>query len=355
MRKQDLASLVKVALDEEFVALLNLKESKKITWSLRTISKNNAQYKALKDLIYSLALLSLDDIPFELFARAGKEFALSIRELEVQEKEVEQQEIENFNTLGSLLHILVGLSLLRIDEQKSTFQVDHVVQRVIRKNLPLKEQNVYFNQLVDALYILFSTPEDPKSLLSSLLLPHVKEFYRYSKKKKFLPTEGLGALLHEAAYYCHSIQAYVDAEFLGKKALHIKENVLGKHNPSTILSLDNLGFFYESQGKYKEAEVYSRKLIKIKKQVLGKNHPDIAKILVNLASLYENSGNYKKAESLYKELLNLYKKEFGDNLLIAKALNNLAKVYSSQGKYKKAELFFKKALKISEKELGENY
>lgn len=47
------------------------------------------------------------------------------------------------------------------------------------------------------------------------------------------------------------------------ETLELKEKVLGRENPSTLSSMNNLALVLNSQGKYKEAEQIRRALIKM--------------------------------------------------------------------------------------------
>uniref|UniRef100_A0A8C9TXH4 Kinesin light chain n=1 Tax=Scleropages formosus TaxID=113540 RepID=A0A8C9TXH4_SCLFO len=77
-------------------------------------------------------------------------------------------------------------------------------------------------------------------------------------------------------------------------------------------TLNNLAVLYGKRGKYKEAEPLCKRALEIREKVLGKYHPDVAKQLNNLATCYLKQGKYKDAESLYKEILTrAHEKEFG--------------------------------------------
>jgi tetratricopeptide (TPR) repeat protein len=53
-------------------------------------------------------------------------------------------------------------------------------------------------------------------------------------------------------------------------------------------TLNNLAVLYGKRGKYKDAEPLCKRALEIREKVLGKDHPDVAKQLNNLALLCQN-------------------------------------------------------------------
>ncbi|KAH9645146.1 hypothetical protein HF086_005691 [Spodoptera exigua] len=90
---------------------------------------------------------------------------------------------------------------------------------------------------------------------------------------------------------------YREAEPLCKRALCIREAVLGRDHP------DN---------KYEEVEQYYQRALEIYESKLGPDDPNVAKTKNNLASCYLKQGKYKEAETLYKQVLTrAHEREFG--------------------------------------------
>uniref|UniRef100_A0A2C9LNZ7 Kinesin light chain n=1 Tax=Biomphalaria glabrata TaxID=6526 RepID=A0A2C9LNZ7_BIOGL len=119
-------------------------------------------------------------------------------------------------------------------------------------------------------------------------------------------------------------------------------------------TLNNLAVLYGKRGKYKEAEPLCKRALEIREKVLGKDHPDVAKQLNNLALLCQNQGKYEEVEKYYLRALDIYKKKLGpDDPNVVKTQNNLASAYLKQGKYKQAEVLYKEVLtRAHEKEFG---
>ncbi len=75
------------------------------------------------------------------------------------------------------------------------------------------------------------------------------------------------------AYLLHYIAEYKKAEELYKKALEIRERILGEEHLCTAINYDNLAKVYARQGEYKKALRYYKMLYNIFLLRLGQNHP----------------------------------------------------------------------------------
>ncbi|XP_028252306.1 kinesin light chain 1 isoform X2 [Parambassis ranga] len=119
-------------------------------------------------------------------------------------------------------------------------------------------------------------------------------------------------------------------------------------------TLNNLAVLYGKRGKYKEAEPLCKRALEIREKVLGKDHPDVAKQLNNLALLCQNQGKYEEVEYYYMRALEIYQTKLGpDDPNVAKTKNNLASCYLKQGKFKQAETLYKEILtRAHEREFG---
>ena len=62
-----------------------------------------------------------------------------------------------------------------------------------------------------------------------------------------------------------------------------KDPSLGKHHPSTALSLCNMAGVYRRLGEYGKAQHVYRMALNINKQALGKKHPETATVLSHMA------------------------------------------------------------------------
>jgi tetratricopeptide (TPR) repeat protein len=120
-----------------------------------------------------------------------------------------------------------------------------------------------------------------------------------------LVSEPAARLLCQSAWYLHERARYAEAEPLYKRALGIREDVLGSKHPDVASSLNYLANLHRAQGRYAEAEPLYQRALALREHVLGPEHPDIAQSLNNLAGLYYVQGHYAKAEPLYQRALAL--------------------------------------------------
>uniref|UniRef100_A0A3P8UAT1 Kinesin light chain n=1 Tax=Cynoglossus semilaevis TaxID=244447 RepID=A0A3P8UAT1_CYNSE len=129
---------------------------------------------------------------------------------------------------------------------------------------------------------------------------------------------------------------------------------LCRDHPAVAATLNNLAVLYGKRGKYKEAEPLCKRALEIREKVLGRFHPDVAKQLNNLALLCQNQGKYDEVEYYYRRALEIYESKLGaDDPNVAKTKNNLATCYLKQSKFKDAEALYKEILtRAHEKEFG---
>jgi tetratricopeptide (TPR) repeat protein len=76
-------------------------------------------------------------------------------------------------------------------------------------------------------------------------------------------------------------------------------------------SLNNLALLYYAQGKYEEALPLYKRALAIREKVLGPGHPDVALSLNNLALLYYAQGKYEEALPIYKQVASIAEKALG--------------------------------------------
>jgi tetratricopeptide (TPR) repeat protein len=149
---------------------------------------------------------------------------------------------------------------------------------------------------------------------------------------------------------------YLEAEPLLKKALVLRQGLLGSNDPDITISLNNLAGLYYAQGRYTEAELLYRQSFEIIEDVLGLDHLYTATSLNNLAAFYESQCRYSEAEALYVRSLKINEKQLSaDHPNFAAGLSNLALLYKSQGRYSEAEPLYLQSLKIREDVLGSDH
>jgi tetratricopeptide (TPR) repeat protein len=83
---------------------------------------------------------------------------------------------------------------------------------------------------------------------------------------------------------------YEQAEPLYRRALLIRERLLGPEHPDTASSLNNLANLYFCQGRYVKAEPLYIRVLLIRERLLGPRHPDTMIIRTNYQLLLRHRG-----------------------------------------------------------------
>ena len=146
---------------------------------------------------------------------------------------------------------------------------------------------------------------------------------------------------------------YAEAEDSIRRALALRERVLGSEHPDVAASCNNLAALYRAQGRYEAAEPLYQRALALRERVLGPEHPNVAQSCNNLAALYEAQGRYEAAEPLHQRALALCERVLGpEHPDVATSCNNLAALYRVQGRYEVAEPLYQRALALRERVLG---
>ncbi|XP_058883814.1 kinesin light chain 1-like [Acipenser ruthenus] len=262
------------------------------------------------------------------------------------------------------LHLLqhsfpVPLHTGLVPPRQSTYDSPQLVQQRLNSQRDEKETASSKDSLDD----LFPTDEEEQSQMSQ---PHNSPHSSAAAAAQQGGYEILARVrtLHNLVIQYASQGCYEVAMPLCKQALEDLEKSSGYNHPdvATMLNilalvaetLNNLAVLYGKRGKYKEAEPLCKRALEIREKVLGTDHPDVAKQLNNLPLLCQNQGKYQEVELYYKRALHIYQSQLGsDDPNVAKTKNNLASCYLKQRKYRQAEALYKEILTCAhEREFG---
>jgi tetratricopeptide (TPR) repeat protein len=106
------------------------------------------------------------------------------------------------------------------------------------------------------------------------------------------------------------------------------------------------------EGKIEEATPLAKRALKLRERVLGPRHREVANAKANLAILYVAANKYGDAEQQLKQALAIYEKDPTDDLATAKTLESLGSILTLKREYPKAEEFYRRAISIKENKLG---
>lgn len=157
-------------------------------------------------------------------------------------------------------------------------------------------------------------------------------------------TERLGVILGSLGRYA---KARTLLEEVVRERIRVKEE-----SPETATALDELGTVFQGMGLLAEAESGYRRALRIRQRILGPGHAELVTSLDNLAGVHQARGEYAKAEILEQQALAIAEKSTPDSPMAAQAFTNMGLLYYAMGDLPRAEVLYKKALALCEKLFG---
>lgn len=161
---------------------------------------------------------------------------------------------------------------------------------------------------------------------------------------------------HALALVCVRAGQKEKAAALFKRALEIREKILGREHPDLGPLMHDYAALFESNGMYEQAEGLYTAGLEVMEKRFGGSHPKLGSTLNRLAGLYEELELGEKSRPLYERALAIKEQVLGkDHHDVGSILNNLAELLRRQGKPEQAEPMFKRSLEIAENELGKDH
>jgi tetratricopeptide (TPR) repeat protein len=160
-----------------------------------------------------------------------------------------------------------------------------------------------------------------------------------------------GLTLNNLATLAEQRKQYAEAESLFQRSCQAYEKSGGPNDAGLAAVLENLGNLYRDQPQFDitKAEAPLKRALDIRERVLGPEHPETAKTLSDLSLLYFYEKNSGAAEEFARRALPLQEKVYGtDSLPVSTTLNRLGISERDQGKFKEAEANLQRALTIRE-------
>ncbi|HVS81296.1 MAG TPA: tetratricopeptide repeat protein [Pyrinomonadaceae bacterium] len=140
---------------------------------------------------------------------------------------------------------------------------------------------------------------------------------------------------------------YDEAFPMAKRAVELREKVLGKDDEGVASAVLNLAEIQWARRKYNESRSLFERAVQSYQRTLGPENPRLGDILDRLALNYYALGQPAETEKLYKRSLAVREKAFGsDHSDVQRSLYRLAEFYQFQGEYKQAEPLYKRLLEI---------
>src|SRR5262249_28105104 len=158
------------------------------------------------------------------------------------------------------------------------------------------EQRKWAERLVRAVNAVF--PPDPQEVTSwhtcQRYLEQVQACDTLMQKHQLLLPEA-AELLDRAGTYLRERGLYFLAEPLYRRALSMREQLMGEAHLTSVLSMIQLASLYFRQDEYTAAEALYQRALPIVEQQIGAEHPLIVDVLSGLARVYGNQGKYAQA------------------------------------------------------------
>ena len=146
-----------------------------------------------------------------------------------------------------------------------------------------------------------------------------------------------------------------EAEAMVRRALAIREALLGPQDPQVAASIDELGKIAYNRGRYGEAESRFRRAVEIDEAALGPNALEVGLLLGDLGAALRELHRYREAEAIVLRSLAIRRGVLPpDDLWIAGGLNNLGRLYLREGRFAEAEAAFVESQAIYEAALPAN-
>ena len=118
----------------------------------------------------------------------------------------------------------------------------------------------------------------------------------------------------------------------------------------------NLGGIAHARGRFAEAEPHARRAVALRESVLGRGHPVVAADVAALAAVVEARGRYAEAARLYRRALAVFVRRLGrDSLEAGLAEAGLAAVEQQRGRAAAATRLYAHALRVLERKLGRDH
>ncbi|HEX7979154.1 MAG TPA: serine/threonine-protein kinase [Gemmatimonadaceae bacterium] len=155
----------------------------------------------------------------------------------------------------------------------------------------------------------------------------------------------------ELAGVTHAHGDLTAAEGHYRRALAIRESLLGPEHPLVARVVHGIGALRADQGRLDEAETEYRRALRIDERARA-DSTDMAKDLTGLTSVLWHRKQYAQAETLMKRIIAIQEQHLGpDHADVAASLNNLAIQYWATGRYADALPLYERVRKTFERTL----
>ncbi|CAN9346536.1 unnamed protein product [Alternaria alternata] len=268
--------------------------------------------------------------------------------------------------------MLRDYSLVTVAADEKTFEMHSLVQLATRQWLQGQDKaSVWLEVALKVLAAAFPSGQPETWATCRILFPHTTKVLGQMIDTNNEARLDCATIATNAAWYLMLTGAYANAEHNARIAVTVRQEVLGREHPDTLVSVDKLGLVLLGQGRYEEAEAMQRRALEGSEKVLGREHPhtnislkgsekvldrqhpDTILIVNDFGLLLERQGKYDEAEAMHRRALQGYENALGqEHPYTLSSVNNLGSVLSRQGEYAEAVAMHQRALEGRKKVLG---
>jgi tetratricopeptide (TPR) repeat protein len=275
--------------EEKLEHVKNLTHYDKSIYATLQISIDKLEKNGAEQMLNLCAYFAPDRIPISLF----------------DESKVFPETLKVNTDIHDMVGELAKYSLLNYDKDDfNLFYVHRLLQKTVQRKH--KEDTQWLSRCLDMVCGVFGYEFGDTSSMDAFVqnVSHVLKIAQYAERT-FANDEGaqkkIAWLYSEAGEGFNCGGQYNEAVELYKKALDIRERVLGKDHQDTATTYNNIASVYDNQGKYEQALELCKKALDIRERGLGKNHPGTAATYNNIALVYSNQGKYEQALGWYEK------------------------------------------------------
>ena len=146
---------------------------------------------------------------------------------------------------------------------------------------------------------------------------------------------------------------YADAQQQLEGALQLRKQSLGREDPDTLTSMDELGVLYNLEAKYAAAEALLSQVVAARQRLLGNEHRDTLAAMSDLALAVAYEGDDARAAPIFAKVLEADQRILGeDSPATLSVLDNLAGTYRSLGRYAEAKVLLERDVELNRRVLG---
>ena len=163
-------------------------------------------------------------------------------------------------------------------------------------------------------------------------------------------------MMHIMGTVYFNLGSYSRAESLLRRAIEVRQRILGPEALDTLKSKRVLASTLEGQARYPEAEKLYRDALDRQRQILGPEHPDTLSLTNNLAGVLADEGHLIEAEKLFRANFNVENRVLGpDHPETLRSADNLVFVMDQDGRYGEAEKLERHVIQAKRRILGPDH